>query len=353
MVVPFPHLLAVIVLGGASRIVIDASAAAPPPPTAEVVVDDHDKRRRRLRAPLDNRTISFACFVSIVADYDDDYDGEGNDGEVPGIDDDRRTSTHPVVWCDVRGLPPGRNVTAEIRDGGCESFVDVASSGYYTSGMASPFYLPMLSDEDMAMGVFDHEYCCRVDVLSSSTHDDAEDDEGGGATGGGGGEAVSVLSGRHDMDVTYNYREEVDVDRNDHDEDERGVDYNMEEVEVVEEEEEEESGAKAVEEVLSSVYLTDENTRSKKATEDLTIALAVLAGAVVTMALVAIIYGGGRIKKRGGGDTGLSSSLRRRGRHGRRLPDDDADFSDAEAEEDTEDENNVMVPPMRKENEIV
>jgi hypothetical protein len=92
------HLLAVILLGGASRIVVDASAAAPPPPTAEVVVDNHDKRRRRLRAPLDNRTISFACFVSIVADYDDDYDGEGNDGEVPGIDDDRRTSTHPVVW---------------------------------------------------------------------------------------------------------------------------------------------------------------------------------------------------------------------------------------------------------------
>ena len=349
MVVPRPHLLAVIVLGGASRIVVDASAAAPPPPTAEVVVDDHDKRRRRLRAPLDNRTISFACFVSIVADCDDDCDGEGNGSEVPDIDDDRRTPTRPVVWCDVRGLPPGRNVTAEIRDGGCESFVDVASSGYYTSGMASPFYLPMLSDEEKAMGVFDHEYCCRVDVLSSSTHDDAEDDEGGGATGGGGGEAVSVLSGRHDMDVTYNYREEVDVDRNDHDEDERGVDDNMEEMEV--EEEEEESEAKAVEEVLSSVYLTDENTRSKKATEDLTIVLAVLAGAVVTMALVAIIYGGGRIKKKGG--AGLSSSLQRRGRHGRRLPDDDADFSDAEAEAEAEDENNAVVPPMRKENEIV
>ena len=348
MVVPLPRLLAVIVLGGASRIVVDASAAAPPPPTAEVVVDDHDKRRRRLRAPLDNRTISFACFVSIVADYDDDYDGEGNDEEVAGIDDYRRISTHPVVWCDVRGLPPGRNVTAEIRDGGCESFVDVASSGYYTSGMASPFYLPMLSDEEKAMGVFDHEYCCRVDVLSSSTHDDAEYDEGGGATGGGGGEAVSMLSVRHDMDVTYNYREEGDVDRKDHDEDEGGVGNNMEEVE-----EEEESGAKAVEEVLSSVYLTDENTRSKKATEDLTIVLAVLAGAVVTMALVAIIYGGGRIKKKGGGNTGLSSSLRRRGRHGRRLPDDDADFSDAEAEADTEDESNAVVPPMRKENEIV
>jgi hypothetical protein len=347
ILVPLPHLLVAIVLGGASRIVVDASAAAvpPPPPTAEVVVDDHDERPRRLRAPLDNRTISFACFVSIVADYGNDGEvGEADDGV--GVDDDHRTSTHPVVWCDVRGLPPGRNVTAEIRGGACGSFVDVASSGYYTSGVASPFYLPVLSDEEKAMGVFDHEYCCRVDVLSSAAHDDADDNEGGTRTGGGGGKAVSVLSGWHDMDVTYNYRDEGGADRNDLDEDEGHVGGDMEE-------EEEELGVKAVKEVLSSVYLTDENTRSERVVEDLNIVLAALAGVVITMALVSIIYGSGRITKKGGGNTGPSSSLRRRGRHGRHLLDDDADYSDAEAVADTEDEDNAMVPPARKENEIV
>ncbi len=52
-----------------------------------------------------------------------------------------------------------------------------------------------MSDEEKASCEFDHDYyCCRVDALLS-VHD-AEDE-----TGDGGGKAVSVMIGRHDMDV--------------------------------------------------------------------------------------------------------------------------------------------------------
>jgi hypothetical protein len=255
ILVPLPHLLVAIVLGGASCIAVDASATAvpPPPSTAEVVVNDHDKQPQQLHALLGNWTISFACFVLIVANYGNDGEvGEADDGV--GVNDDNRTLMHPVVWCNVRGLPPGCNVTAKICGGACRSFVDVALSGHYTSGVASPFYLPVLSNEEKAMGVFDHEYCCCVNVISLAAHDDANDDKGGTRMGGGGRKAVSVLSGSHDMDVTYNYREEGGANRNNLDKDEGRVSGDMEE-------EEEESGVKAVKEVLSSVYLTNKNVR--------------------------------------------------------------------------------------------
>ena len=305
--VPLARLLGAIVVLGASRIVVDA-VAAPPPPSAS--------------------TMSFACFVSIVAA--DDRDGEDDVDDVADDDraNDRATTTtmRPLVWCDVLGLPPGRDVVAEIRDGSCESFVDVARSERYASGFASPFYFPVLSEDEKAMGDFDHRYCCRVDVLSAAVDgDDAGNDEM---------TAVSVLSVRHDMDVTYSYRKDGAVDGNDYDKDKEDITDGSTEEEV---------GAKAVVEVLSSVSLTDANTRSMDVMEDLAIGLGVLAGAVFTIAMVAIIYGGGRIATK-------KNRMRRRGQLA----------SDARAEADADDEGDAnhvdemaFIPPTRKEDEIV
>jgi hypothetical protein len=360
----------IIVECATSAVVVDALHPPSSSGLAAVVRDDvfvpRERERERERElssrdpSLDERTaMSFACFVSIVSDYYDDAN-ESEEGEEDG--DGTTTTSHPLVWCDVRGLPYGRNVTAEIRDGRCDTFVDVARSEYYDSGIATPHYLPKLSDEEKSMGEFDHAYCCRVDVLSSTfTRDDDDADDGGGTADGNenGGEATSVLSGWHDMDVTYNYREVggEDVGRNYQGEDDGDVDGQGEMIEEDDDVEKKVSGSMAVEEVLSFVALTDGNARSEKAMGDLDIALGVLAGAVVTMALVAIIYGGDRVKER---TNAVSSSmrLRRHERHGRRWADDVRD-SNSSVEDDTsrvvemESTSTTMVPPMRKENEIV
>jgi hypothetical protein len=168
ILVPLPTLLgAIVVLGASSRIVVVDAVASPPPPSAS--------------------TMSFACFVSIVADDDRDYDEDDVDVDVADENDRANnnrattttTNTRPVVWCDVLGLPPGHDVFAEIRDGSCESFVEIAYSERYDSGFASPYYFPILSDEEKALGDFDHRYCCRVDVLSSTAAADDGDDAGG------------------------------------------------------------------------------------------------------------------------------------------------------------------------------
>ncbi|KAL9184828.1 hypothetical protein ACHAXT_002605 [Thalassiosira profunda] len=153
-----------------------------------------------------------------------------------------------VVWCDI-AIPVGLDVKAEIRDGTCEEFTDAASGDSYLLGVARPVYLPEITEDEKRQGTFDHAYCARMDVLY-----DLE----------GTGESVSVMERRFPMEVTYNYFEKDG-----------------------------ENGA--VEEELASATLADAGTKVEENNEKLMVGLGVLAGAIVTLALVAIVS---RKKKR-------------------------------------------------------
>lgn len=99
------------------------------------------------------------------------------------------------------------------------------------------------------METFTHSYCARMDIMYLPP-------ELGGYV------EESLFERRFPMKITYNFREKVDPD----------------------------SGK--VEEELSSATLSDEGTEAEERNEELKIGLGVLAGALVTIALVAIIYGG-------------------------------------------------------------
>ncbi|KAL9187627.1 hypothetical protein ACHAXT_006005 [Thalassiosira profunda] len=99
-----------------------------------------------------------------------------------------------LVWCDIY-LPFGLETKAEIKEGNCEEFTDVAVGDTYLLGVASPVFYPEISDEEKRRGTFDHSYCARMDVF----HDASET-----------GEAVSVLERRYPMEVSYNFTGEVE-----------------------------------------------------------------------------------------------------------------------------------------------
>lgn len=85
------------------------------------------------------------------------------------------------------------------------------------------------------------------------------------------GTLVSLIKGRFAMEINYRYELES-------------------EEKVIDEESGEEKEVIFVEELVSAV-LTDENTKVDGRNEELVIGLSVLAGAMVTIALIAIIYG--------------------------------------------------------------
>ena len=208
-----------------------------------VVSADNDDTYNKIMA-MQNITLPHQCFVAVI------------DGSLLLLNDDddkyNNSTTYPVVWCDII-VPTGLNVTAEIRDGECQDFTDPASSQYYTQGTASPMLIPEFSEEEKLQGSIDHTYCAGVDILYDVN-----------ATGS----LQSVLKGRFAMNINYMYTPIID----------------------------EESG-EVVDETLSSATLSDDSTRANDRNEALSIGLGVLAGSVVTIALIAIIYGG-RKKRR-------------------------------------------------------
>ena len=229
----------------------DVDAAPTPPPA----------RRRFLRSEEEND----ATYDAILAMHNATFDHECYVTLIDGmstVSSSTTPSSYPVVWCDISGLPLGLNVTAEIRDGTCDEFSDAASSEYFTKGVASPILLPEVTEEEKRRGTFDHSYCAGMDVLY-----DVE----------GTGELVSVVRARFAMEVTFGYEEEEIH--------EGGEGDGGEEDEVV------------VEERLTSVKLVDENTKVKEEQMELRIGLGVLAGATITLALIAIIYGEKKKKK--------------------------------------------------------
>ena len=113
--------------------------------------------------------------------------------------------------------------------------------------------IPEFSEEAKLQGSIDHTYCAGVDILYDLN-----------ATGS----LESVLKGRFAMNINYMYTPIID----------------------------EESG-EIIEETLSSATLSDDSTRTNDRNEALGIGLGVLAGSVVTIGLIAIIYGG-RKKRR-------------------------------------------------------
>ena len=157
----------------------------------------------------------------------------------------------PVVWCDII-LPTGLNITAEIRDGSCDTFNEPATSEYYTEGKASPLYLPSFTTEEKLQGTFDHAYCAGIDVLYDVNQN---------------GVVESVLNQRYAMEVTYSYDNVYDENHS------------------------------VVDEVINSATLSDESTKSANRNESLAIGLGVLAGSVLTLALIALIYGEKRKRK--------------------------------------------------------
>ena len=102
----------------------------------------------------------------------------------------------PVLWCNIN-VDFGLIVTAEIKDGACEDFNETASSGIFNEGVASPIYRPEITEEEKRVGIFNHAYCARMDILYDVN---------------GTGDVVSVLNRRFPMEITYNYQEKVDDD---------------------------------------------------------------------------------------------------------------------------------------------
>lgn len=186
----------------------------------------------------ENYTIPHRCYVAIAS----------KPGDIGIVN-----KTFPVVWCDFKVLV-GLNVTAEIKDGSCDGFEEQSSSDLFTRGVASPIFLPEVSEEERMRGEFDHAYCARVDFLYDMT--------------GTGDHARSVLDKRFPMDITYHYKEEID----------------------------EETGQIVEEELLSAV-LTDEVTKADEQNLDLILGVAFFAGAIFTIALIAITMGKKRKKK--------------------------------------------------------
>ena len=155
----------------------------------------------------------------------------------------------PVVWCDII-LPTGLNITAEIKDGNCDTFNEPATSEYYTEGKASPIYLPTFTTEEKLQGTFDHAYCAGIDILYDVNQN---------------GIVESVLNQRYAMEVTYAYDNVY--------------------------------GESGFNEIINSATLSDESTKSANRNESLAIGLGVLAGSVLTLALIALIYGEKRKRK--------------------------------------------------------
>lgn len=206
------------------------------PPGEETLVDPSGDPILQYIMSLQNYRVPHKCYVAITT----------NPSDV--------TNEHyPVVWCDFR-VPAGLNVTAEIKDGGCDEFQDPSASDVYMRGVASAIFLPEITEEEKLGGTIDHEYCARVDYLY-----DAD---------GTGNHDRSVLDQRFPMAITYLYQEEID----------------------------EETG-QIVEEVVD-VRLMDENTIEDEQDLDLILGLSFLAGAIFTVALTAILMGGKGKKKK-------------------------------------------------------
>jgi len=191
---------------------------------------DHDEMYNTIMA-LKNETIPSKCYVAV--------------------------SHYVVVWCDIN-VPVGLYVKAEIKDGTCDDFVEVASGSFFRKGIASPIFLPEISHEEMRnqreqRGVFEKAYCARMDVFYNPDGDDTDE------------KMVSVLDRRFPMGVAYNY-----VDR--------GNGKSSGDGEFVKEE-------------LSSAILTDGNSKVEKQNLELVVGLSALSGALVTLSLIAIIYG--------------------------------------------------------------
>ena len=157
----------------------------------------------------------------------------------------------PVVWCDII-LPTGLNITAEIKDGSCDTFNEPANSEYNTKGKASPIFLPTFTIEEKLQGTFDHAYCAGIDILYDVNQN---------------GVLESVLNQRYAMEVTYAYDNVYDQQGD------------------------------VVDEVINSATLSDESTKSANRNESLAVGLGVLAGSVLTLALIALIYGEKRKRK--------------------------------------------------------
>ncbi|KAL7544585.1 hypothetical protein ACHAWF_007967 [Thalassiosira exigua] len=165
---------------------------------------------------------------------------------------------HLVVWCDIV-VPPDLNVAAEIRDGTCEDFDVPASGKFYRDGLATPFLKPEITEEEREAGTFAHKYCARVDVYYAEDGLENKDD----GNGGGVGPMVSVLERRHPIEITYRMRNDVT-------------------------------------EELSSAALSDASTKAEGRNSELLIGLGAVAGAVVTLSLAAIFYGGAKRATREG-----------------------------------------------------
>jgi len=143
----------------------------------------------------------------------------------------------PVVFCDFL-VPTGLNVTAEIRDDkSCDEFTDESESNYYTKGVASATLIPTVTDDEKRQGIFDHSYCARLDIHYNGK---------------------SVVERRFLMDITYHYN----------------IDKKTGEIQE-----------------QFSAELHDENSAAKKDQQAVAVGLGVFAGVIVTLALIAIIFG--------------------------------------------------------------
>mmetsp|Transcript_3496 Transcript_3496/g.7002 ORF Transcript_3496/g.7002 Transcript_3496/m.7002 type:complete len:525 (-) Transcript_3496:94-1668(-) len=149
----------------------------------------------------------------------------------------------PVVYCEFF-TPVGLPAKAEILDGDCTSFTNEANSTYFTEGVASAVHIATLTDEEKRQGIFDHTYCARLDFVY---------------------EGKSVVEKRYLMGITYHYL----------------VDKKSGEVQG-----------------LLSADVHDENSGVEKRNEAVAIGLGVFGGIIVTLALVAIIFGKKRRQKR-------------------------------------------------------
>ena len=205
-----------------------------------------DKSYARIMA-LKDVTLPHKCFVSIIdANTFDDEEEEEEDNSAPS------SSSYPVVWCDVI-IPNGLNVTAEILPLPCNEFIQEAQSDVIQCKKqckASPLLFPEFSDEEKILGEFDRSYCVGVDILYNNE---------------------PIIQRRYAMDVTYDYEKMI-------------------------------NDSSGILSLSSATLHDDENSNNtqvdKRNVGTLSIALAMLFGAVATLALVAIVVGDTKRKRK-------------------------------------------------------
>ncbi|EJK59700.1 hypothetical protein THAOC_20042 [Thalassiosira oceanica] len=179
-------------------------------------------------------------------------DGSMREHDVEILNDDLDTEENNETYLRIKKLEdktfvskavngtdvvPGLPAKAEILDGQCAPFTNEANSTYFTDGVAAAVHAPTLTDAEKRQGNFDHTYCAGLDFVY---------------------EGKSVVQKRYLMQISYHYL----------------VDKKSGEVQG-----------------LLGADVHDENGGVEKRNMAVAVGFGAFGGVILTLALVAMIFG--------------------------------------------------------------